>query len=82
MLLIILVVHSSSLDLNDILLSLLIRGGLYDSKNPLLGCFLFSMERRIGPKQWVFELASLFAVNEFPIISNIGKHFVCQCISK
>ena len=68
------IAHSVSLEFNDILLSLLIHGALYDPKKAKLGFWMISKETTIA-----LEFASPFGVEEFPIISYLGKHRVCQC---
>lgn len=67
--------HSTSPEFNDILLSLLISGALYDPKKAKLGFWTISPQTRIA-----IEFASPFGVNDFPIISYIGEHRVCECV--
>ena len=67
--------HSTSIEFNDILLSLLIPGALYDPKNSKLGFWTISPKTKIA-----IEFASPFGVKEFPIISYIGVHCVCECL--
>jgi hypothetical protein len=62
------IAHSVSLEFNDILLSLLIHGALYDPKKAKLGFWLISPQTSIA-----LEFASPFGVNEFPIIAYLGK---------
>ena len=62
------IANSVSLEFNDILLSLLIHGALYDPKKAKLGYWLISQQTTIA-----LEFASPFGVNEFPIIAYLGK---------
>ncbi len=62
------IANSVSLEFNDILLSLLIHGALYDPKKAKLGFWLISQQTTIA-----LEFASPFGVNEFPIIAYLGK---------
>ena len=68
------VAHSVSLEFNDILLSLLIHGALYDPKKAKLGFWMISKETTIA-----VEFASPLGIEEFPIISYLGRHRVCKC---
>ncbi|KAI9554203.1 hypothetical protein GHT06_019475 [Daphnia sinensis] len=68
------VAHSVSLEFNDILLSLLVHGALFDPKKAKLGYWMISPQTSIA-----IEFASPFGVNEFPVIAYLGKHHVCEC---
>ena len=68
------VAHSASHEFNDILLSLLICGALYSPKKAKLGFWKISIKTTIA-----VEFASPFGDEQFPIISYLGKHRVCQC---
>lgn len=68
--------HSTSLEFNDILLSLLIHGALYDPKKAKLGFWTISRKTSIA-----IEFSSPFGIKEFPIISYLGEHRVCECVS-
>lgn len=68
------VAHSVSLEFNDILLSLLIHGALYDPKNAKIGYWKISQETSIA-----IEFASPFGLEEFPIIGYLGNHHLCDC---
>uniref|UniRef100_A0A0P4YE06 AAA+ ATPase domain-containing protein n=2 Tax=Daphnia magna TaxID=35525 RepID=A0A0P4YE06_9CRUS len=68
------VAHSVSFEFNDILLSLLVHGALFDPKKAKLGYWMISPQTSIA-----IEFASPFGVNEFPVIAYLGKHIVCEC---
>lgn len=68
------VAHSASLEFNDILLSLLIHGALYDPQKAKLGFWMISPKTTIA-----VEFASPFGEESFPVISYLGQHQVCQC---
>ena len=68
------VAHSTSLEFNDILLSLLIHGALYDPKKAKLGFWAISPETTIA-----IEFASPFGADEFPVIAYLGEHITCAC---
>jgi hypothetical protein len=68
------VAHSVSLEFNDILLSLLIHGALYDPKKAKLGYWTISPQTTIA-----LEFASPYGPDEFPVISYLGEHHVCEC---
>ena len=68
------VAHSCSLEFNDILLSLLIHGALFDSRKAKQGFWTISQHTQIA-----IELASPFSAKEFPIIEYLGRHVICVC---
>jgi hypothetical protein len=68
------VAHSISDEFNDILLSLLMYGALYDPKKAKLGYWIMSPQTTIA-----VEFASPFDAKRFPIIAYLGKHHICQC---
>ncbi|XP_057375006.1 uncharacterized protein LOC130695963 [Daphnia carinata] len=68
------VAHSVSFEFNDILLSLLVHGALFDPKKAKLGYWVISPRTSIA-----LEFASPFGVDEFPVIAYLGKHYVCEC---
>lgn len=71
------VAYSVSQEFNDILLSFLIHGAVYDPRKARLGLWMISAETYIA-----IEFASPFGMEEFPIISYLGQHHLCQCDSK
>ena len=68
------VAHSCSLEFNDILLSLLIHGALFDSRKAKQGFWTIAQHTQIA-----IELASPFSAKEFPIIEYLGRHVICVC---
>ena len=68
------IAHSVSLEFNDILLSLLMHGALYDPKKAKLGYWMISPQTSIA-----LEFASPLGASEFPVIAYLGKHHVCEC---
>jgi hypothetical protein len=54
--------------------SLLIHGALYDPKKAKLGYWTISPQTIIA-----LEFASPLGANEFPVISYLGEHHVCEC---
>ena len=68
------VAHSCSLEFNDILLSLLIHGALFDPRKAKQGFWTIAQHAQIA-----IELASPFSAKEFPIIEYLGRHVMCVC---
>lgn len=69
-----LVAHSTSLELNDLLLSLLIHGALYNPNKAKIGFWSISDRTTIA-----IEFASPFGAEEFPVIGYLGQHSICEC---
>lgn len=68
------VAHSVSLEFNDILLSLILHGALYDPRKSHLGFW------RLSPKITIaVEFSSPYDGDDFPIISYLGTHHKCEC---
>jgi len=60
-----------------LLLSLLIRGALYNPNKAKLGFWSVSNLTTIA-----VEFASPFGTEEFPIIDYLGRHTICECTEK
>ena len=68
------VAYSASLEFNDVLLSLLLYGALYDLKKVKLGFWAVPPNTSVA-----VEFASPSGVEDFPIIDYLGQHHVCEC---
>lgn len=71
------VAHSASIEFNDILLSLLIHGALFDSRKAELGSWTLTNSVLIA-----IEFASPLGSKQFPIIGYLGQHTVCECTAE
>lgn len=68
------VAHSVSLEFNDILLSLILHGALYDPRKSHLGFWRLSSKITLA-----VEFSSPYGAEDFPIISYLGTHHKCEC---
>ncbi len=62
------------MELNDLLLSLLIHGALYNPNKAKLGFWSISNRTTIA-----IEFASPSGAEEFPVIGYLGQHTICEC---